>query len=53
MQVFHTAGVPPRSGRIIFPTMGWTRNSRVALTNIVRPNSFGTRRLRGGSGRPT
>src|SRR3982751_1509825 len=47
MQVFHTAGVPPNSGRIILPTIGWTRNSRVALTNSVTPNSFGTDGLRG------
>src|SRR5438270_9391948 len=48
MHVFHTAGVPPSSGRIIFPTIGWTRNRSVALTNSVTPNSFGTDRLRGG-----
>src|SRR5262245_2281937 len=55
MQVFQTAGVPPRRGRTIFPTIGWTRNRRVALTNRVTPNSFGTRQLRGGRvrGRPT
>ena len=35
MQVFHTAGVPPSSGRIILPTIGWTRNSSVAPTNSV------------------
>jgi hypothetical protein len=46
MHVFQTAGVPPNNGRIIFPTIGWTRNKRVALTNSVTPNSFGTDRLR-------
>ena len=35
MQVFHTAGVPPRRGRIIFPIMGCTRNNSVALLNSV------------------
>jgi len=33
--VFQTAGVPPRCGRVILPTMGWTRNSSVALTKSV------------------
>src|SRR5262245_59760265 len=46
MHVFQTAGVPPRSGRTIFPTIGWTRNSRVALTKSVRPKRVGTARLR-------
>ena len=46
MHVFQTAGVPPSSGRIILPTIGWTRNKRVALTNSVRPKSIGTDRLR-------
>jgi hypothetical protein len=36
MQVFQTAGVPPSAGRIILAIIGWTRNSRVALTNSVR-----------------
>jgi hypothetical protein len=35
MQVLHTAGVPPRSGRIILPTIGCTTNSNVALTKRV------------------
>src|SRR5690349_7280987 len=39
MQVFHTAGVPPRSGRIILPTMGSTRNSKVALVKSVSVNT--------------
>jgi len=41
MQVFHTAGVPPRSGRIIWAIMGWMRKSRNALTNSVAANSSG------------
>src|SRR5262249_30576652 len=32
MQVFQTAGVPPRCGRIILPIIGCTMNKRVALT---------------------
>src|SRR6516164_7333525 len=40
MQVFHTAGVPPSSGRVILPTMGSTRNSRVALQNSVSANTI-------------
>src|SRR5439155_13598615 len=35
MQVFHTWGVPPSLGKIILPTMGWTRKSKNALTNSV------------------
>ena len=35
MQVLHTAGVPPSSGRIILPTIGCMTNSRVAPTNSV------------------
>jgi hypothetical protein len=35
MHVFHTAGVPPSSGRIILPTIGCTTNSRAAPTNSV------------------
>ena len=35
MHVLHTAGVPPRSGRIILPTIGCTTNSSVAPTNMV------------------
>src|SRR6185312_6443001 len=42
MQAFHTAGLPPSSGRIIFPTIGWTMNSSDALTNSVTANSSGT-----------
>jgi hypothetical protein len=37
MQVFQTAGVPPREGRIIFAIIGWTRKSSVALTKRVMP----------------
>jgi hypothetical protein len=35
MQVFHTAGVPPRRGKTIFPIIGWTRKRRAALKNNV------------------
>ena len=42
MQAFHTAGLPPSSGRIIFPTIGWTMNNSDALTNSVTANSSGT-----------
>src|SRR5437588_360564 len=38
MQVFQTAGVPPREGRIIFAIIGWTRKSSVALTKRVMAN---------------
>jgi hypothetical protein len=33
--VLHTAGVPPRRGRIILPTMGCTTKRSVAPTNMV------------------
>src|SRR5207244_10584233 len=39
MQVFHTAGVPPSIGNSSLPIIGWTRNSRVALTNSVKANN--------------
>src|SRR5205807_2563546 len=35
MQVFHTAGVPPRSGNTIFAIIGCTRNSSDELRNSV------------------
>src|SRR5262245_7497710 len=35
MQVFQTWGVPPSLGKIILPTIGWTRKSKNALTNSV------------------
>ena len=35
MHVFHTAGVPPSSGRIICAIIGWTTNSSEALTKSV------------------
>src|SRR5436189_88723 len=38
MQVFQTAGAPPNFGRIILAIMGWTENSRAALTNSVTVN---------------
>ena len=45
MQVFHTAGVPPSSGRIILPIIGWTRNSSEALTNSVSGRTAAAREL--------
>ena len=35
MQVVHTAADPPNHGRICFAMMGWTRNSRNALVEMV------------------
>src|SRR6516162_3780180 len=35
MQVFHTAGVPPSSGVLSLPIMGWTAINRLALVNSV------------------
>jgi hypothetical protein len=43
MHVFHTAGVPPISGSSILPTIGWTRNSKNALTKRAPANNHGTR----------
>src|SRR5438067_447108 len=53
MQVFHTAGVPPRGGSTILPTIGCTRNRSVAPANSVSANAVsstrvGTGHLRGG-----
>jgi hypothetical protein len=42
MQVFQTAGVPPRRGKIILAIMGWTRKSKVALTNKVKAKKNNT-----------
>jgi hypothetical protein len=36
MHVFHTAGVPPRRGKIILPTIGSTRKRNPALTKRVK-----------------
>jgi len=41
MQVFQTAGVPPKRGKIILAIIGWMRNNSVALTNIVTANNQG------------
>jgi hypothetical protein len=38
MHVFHTAGVPPRSGSIILAIIGCTTNSREELRNSVSAN---------------
>jgi hypothetical protein len=35
MHVFHTFGVPPRSGKSNFAIIGCTENSKAALTNEV------------------
>jgi hypothetical protein len=39
MDVFHTDGVLPSSGRAILAIIGSTRNSSSELMKIVRPNS--------------
>ena len=44
MQVFHTAGVPPKSGVIILPAIGWTKNSKSALTKSVSANAGSVKR---------
>jgi hypothetical protein len=36
MHVVHTAGEPPKSGRIILATIGWTENRRKAPRQSVR-----------------
>src|SRR4030042_278400 len=41
MQVFQTAGVPPRRGRIILAIISSTRKSRPALRKSVRENRAG------------
>src|SRR4030042_2426004 len=41
MQVFQTAGVPPRRGRIILAIISATRKSRPALRKSVRENRAG------------
>jgi hypothetical protein len=43
MQVFQTAGVPPRRGSIILATIGWTKKRRVALVNKVMAKRNGKR----------
>jgi hypothetical protein len=40
--VFHTIGVPPRTGSTIFAIIGSSRKSRKALRNSVAPNSATT-----------
>src|SRR5262245_57746693 len=51
MQLFHTAGVPPRSGRIILPINGCTRNRSVALRKSVTANNNDTASLHQASAR--
>jgi hypothetical protein len=48
MHVFQTAGVPPKRGVTILPTIGCTRNSRKALVNRANEkiNNTGTAALR-------
>jgi hypothetical protein len=36
MQVFQTAGVPPRRGSTMRANIGWTRKRRAELTNKVQ-----------------
>jgi hypothetical protein len=47
MQAFHTAGLPPKSGKTILPTMGWIMNNNEALTKSVAANNRGTGALQG------
>ena len=44
MQVFHTAGVPPKIGRTIFPSMGCTEKRSAALRKIVAVYTGTTRK---------
>src|SRR5678815_2920 len=44
MHVFHTPGVPPRSGSAIFENIGSTANSSAAFTNVVTVNVTAARR---------
>src|SRR5829696_6118645 len=39
MQVVHTAGLPPSSGRTILPNMGSTTNNRAALRKTASVNA--------------
>lgn len=39
MAVFHTAGLPPRRGRIILATIGCTMNTSAAPTKLAAENS--------------
>src|ERR1041384_3052162 len=45
MHVFHTAGVPPKSGNSILPIIGSATNINPALRNSVSENSSTTRDL--------
>ena len=42
MHVFHTAGVPPSSGKAILENIGCTTNSSAALTNTAAVNASAT-----------
>jgi len=46
MQVFQTEGVPPKSGKSILATIGWTQNSKAALTKSVMENNLAKELLR-------
>ena len=46
MQVFHTAGDPPSSGRIILATIGSTMNTSAALVKIALAKMAGAKRTR-------
>jgi hypothetical protein len=39
MQVFQTAGLPPRCGNAIFANIGWIAKSKADATNVVATNS--------------
>src|SRR5882672_6142088 len=51
MHVFHTAGDPPSSGRIIFATIGSTMKTSAALVKIALANTRGARRECADAGR--
>ena len=40
MHVLQTAVPPPNQGRINFPIIGWSENSRNAPKKIAEPNTF-------------
>src|SRR5437867_11543457 len=51
MQVFQTAGLPPKYGSTILPIIGWSRKSRAALTKSVIAKRNGKRRPHCANGR--
>ncbi len=49
-EVFQTEGLPPSSGRTNLATIGWTRNTRLALAKMVTAKNGRRRRRAGGLG---